>query len=165
MVLLTELTLDSFCSFVGDMMTVHAQQHYVMTAMALPLHRKVTPVTGRNHPVSEVMTCLTAGYTFVLLTMQVVVVHASLLIACLMHEAQFDGGRIIADALCQPSVLQCQSHISESQLSAVYIRCGVKCHKTRASVCYNIGNCLPNAKNTCLHFLHSTDQSINAVLT
>ena len=100
MKLLTELTLDSFRCFVGNVMTVHTQQHYVVTAVALPLHREVTPVTGRNYPVSKVMTRLTTGHTFVLLTMQVVIVHASLLIACLVHEAQFDGGRIIADALC-----------------------------------------------------------------
>lgn len=108
-ILLTQLPLDNFCCSVCHMMTVHTEQDDVMTAVALPLYREVTPITGRNNTVSEVVTCLTAGYTFILLAVQVIAIHTSLLVACLVHEAQSDGGRIIADAICQPPVLQNQT--------------------------------------------------------
>ena len=60
------------------MMAVHTEQDDVMTAVAFPLYREVAPVTGRNDAVSEVVTCLTAGDTLVLLTVWVRGLHSTL---------------------------------------------------------------------------------------
>ncbi|KAA6421114.1 MAG: hypothetical protein FRX49_08813 [Trebouxia sp. A1-2] len=51
-ILLTKLPLDNFCCSVRHMVAIHTEQDDVMTAVALPLYREVTPVTGGNNAFS-----------------------------------------------------------------------------------------------------------------